>query len=376
MSTPFGPWCTGIDAQSSPHLSTFWTRRMAMLPELAAHPGPPTRRQALLAGLSGLGLACWPTLRPGRAVEAAPIPDDTEGRLYLYAGFKLYSEKEMERQAKEKITDEAGIIAVDPESGEWDVVFPGLLPIFSGSPDGKTIASGEVEIGDMSMRLTNVMLFDVERPDMPPRTICEFGSRAVWSGDGLELIVSRPTTEPGQVPGRGEHWRMDADGTNRVKLPVPASHAIMDWSPDGRWITTASPEHPDARGNHVYLMRPDGTDLRRMSTEDVSTHARFSPDGRRLAFVERQSIVIVDIDGGNRRQFRPSDAPDPSYTGVAWSPDGRRLACITEDWDRVVERKRLSNGRILIMDIEDGTARTLRIPEAIYLGWLHWLPKS
>ncbi len=152
---------------------------------------------------------------------------------------------------------------------------------------------------------------------------------------------------------------------------------IMDWSPDGRWITTASSEHPDARGNHVYVMRPDGAGLRRMSTEDGSAHARFSPDGRRLAFVERQSIVIADVDGRNRRQFRPSDAPDPSYTDVAWSPDGRRLACIAQDWNRDADaQERLSNRRILIMDAEDGTARTLRIPEALYFQWLHWLPKS
>lgn len=376
MSPPFGPWCTGIDDQSSPHLSTFWKRRMAMLPELAAHPGSPTRRQVLHAGLAGLGLACWPTLRPGRAVEAAGDLDDAKGMLYLYAQFKLVPQEEMERLTQEKTTDLGGIIAVDPESGEWNVVFPRILYVFSISPDGTTIASGDYESRNGHGRLTNVTLTELDRPDEPPRTICEFGDWAVWSGNGLELIVPLLTTKLGQDPRRWEHWRMNADGTNRVKLPIPESHVIMDWSPDGQWITTASPDHPDARGNHVYVMRPDGTGLRRMSTEDVSAYADFSPDGRRLAFVERQSIVIVDVDGRNRQQFRPSDAPDPSYPGVAWSPDGRQLACITEDWNREAERNRLSNRRILIMDAEDGTARTLRIPDVEYLGWLHWLPKS
>jgi hypothetical protein len=368
MSTPFGPWATGIDSNSRQRLSTFWTRRMTMLPALSKTPGTPTRRQILRLGTLGLGLAAWPTLRIGLGVESPPVLGDQEksqGRLYLYAQFEV---------AREENDEVGGLIDVDPESGEWRRIRSLRSGIFSLSPDGKRLASGDYESRDGYGRLTNVWIVELERPDAPPRTICEFGDWAVWSGDGSELIVPRLLSTLGEEPRKWEHWRMNADGTNRAKLALPGSHVIMDWSPDGRWVATASPDHPDARGNHVYIMRPDGSDQRRMSSEDISAYARFSPDSRRLAFVQRGVLVTTDLDGADRREIYRAGEQGLSLESTAWSPDGRRLACIAADWDR--DRKVLQRPpgyRILLVNVEDGSAQTHQIPNVLFLGFINWI---
>jgi hypothetical protein len=369
MSTPFGPWATGIDSNSQQRLSTFWTRRMTMLPALSKTPGTPTRRQILQLGTLGLGLAAWPTLRIGRGVESSPAARDQEkarGRLYLCAQF------EMDREGVEEV---GGLIDVDPESGAWRRIRPLKSGIFSISPDGKQLASGDYESRDGYGRLTNVWIVELERTDAPPRMICEFGDWAVWSGDGSELIVPLLLSNLGEEPRRWEHWRMNADGTNRAKLHLPESHAIMDWSPDDRWLATASPDHPDARGNHVYIIRPDGSDQRRMSSEDISAYARFSPDSRRLAFIQRGVLATVDLDGAARREVYRAGERGLTLSSTAWSPDGRRLACIAADWDRDPEARRgqPEDYRILLVNVEDGSAQTHRIPDVRFLGFINWI---
>jgi TolB protein len=75
----------------------------------------------------------------------------------------------------------------------------------------------------------------------------------------------------------------------------------------------------------IYIMRPDGTDQRRITT---NTHfdigAELSPDGRTIAFHQMRDgrccfIQLIDIDGFNERTLATGLFP-------SWSPDGRRIA--------------------------------------------------
>src|SRR5262245_8124352 len=101
MIESFGPWATAIDTGANPQLSTFWKRRMTMLPFLAHVMPRPSRRTLLLLGTLAAVLGAWPTIRwvtlsgnavgsddglalaqaPGKAPEGskgekAPIPDE------------------------------------------------------------------------------------------------------------------------------------------------------------------------------------------------------------------------------------------------------------------------------------------------------------
>src|SRR5437763_1194988 len=76
-------------------------------------------------------------------------------------------------------------------------------------------------------------------------------------------------------------WRIDADGHNPTRLPIPATDSVEDWSPDGQWFVTCSDRHPPhGSGYQLYLMKTDGTQQRRLTRGGLNVYARFSPDGR------------------------------------------------------------------------------------------------
>jgi Tol biopolymer transport system component len=73
----------------------------------------------------------------------------------------------------------------------------------------------------------------------------------------------------------------------------------------------------------IYTVRPDGTDLRRI-TRRGGTEPSWSPDGSRLAFARNGGIWVVDADGGQPRRVIRRAANQP-----VWSPDGKRIAFVS-----------------------------------------------
>lgn len=102
------------------------------------------------------------------------------------------------------------------------------------------------------------------------------------------------------------------------------------FSPDGKQIAFVVRESDLAKGtsnSEIYLIRPDGTGLRRMTNNPAAdTHPRWAPDGRSILFVSSrkngQQAWLLPVDGGEPRQLTDFAA------GVAdplWSPDGSRI---------------------------------------------------
>jgi Tol biopolymer transport system component len=108
------------------------------------------------------------------------------------------------------------------------------------------------------------------------------------------------------------------------------------WSPDGRWIafdTTRS-------GGGIYLVRRDGTGLRRV-WKGSSAYPAWSPNGDWLAFSTDAGIVAVRRDGSGRRILVRRKAT----AQVKWSSDGRAIAFSVENGDFIdVYVKRLNGG--------------------------------
>ena len=124
-----------------------------------------------------------------------------------------------------------------------------------------------------------------------------------WSPDGRRLALASD----------GEVFTI-AGGSGGVRqLTHQQSDDEPEWSPDGRQIVFTRGE-PDS----VYVMRSDGSGRRLVGR---GSGARWSPDGARLAYVQREHIVVADLATGTHRDLAAGTSP-------AWSPDGKQLTFV------------------------------------------------
>ena len=104
-----------------------------------------------------------------------------------------------------------------------------------------------------------------------------------WSPDGTQIVYFRAGEKDGggPVPPRLDAiWLVDADGNGLRQLsPTTLAAAYPKWSPDGARILF---ESIDGEQQDIYTIRPDGTDVRRLTTDGVSVSATWTPDGRIL----------------------------------------------------------------------------------------------
>jgi TolB protein len=116
-------------------------------------------------------------------------------------------------------------------------------------------------------------------------------SSLAWSPDSRELVYSMA----------GSLWRQ-AVGTGVARqLTAGAYDYQPDWSPDGRWVIYSS-----YRNDAVELWILElatGTAKPLLANGAVNVEPRFSPDGKRIAFVstsynKRFHIFTADIGGG------------------------------------------------------------------------------
>ena len=112
-------------------------------------------------------------------------------------------------------------------------------------------------------------------------------------------------------------------------------------SPDGAWVayTVSAPDTAKDRDDtDLWLASWDGAQQIRLTRSPADEHApRWSPDGRRLAFLsDRDGAPDVDqvwlFDRAGGEPERITHLPG-GVSDLAWSPDGRRLALIVSDPD-------------------------------------------
>lgn len=252
------------------------------------------------------------------------------------------------------------ILKMNPDGTRVEVVLdlekPGT-PFGRISPDGRRLAFG-TEFG------TGEVLVSILEADGHVHEIPGEGFVSAWSPDGRSLACHRRDE-------KGERWQNaiidTGTGVVRALDSLNPDDAIVDWSPGGgriaimvanrdrgllsRWKGEAGPfrqiDLADPDGSHRVRITPGSGDC---------IWPRFSPDGSRIAYYQRQmigeksfkSIVIRHLEGEPRIVAIRSDRLDaelretaeapafPSYWGPhgepCWSPDGKRIAVVLDNF--------------------------------------------
>jgi Tol biopolymer transport system component len=162
-----------------------------------------------------------------------------------------------------------------------------------------------------------------------------------WSPDGTQVVFERDTTpkSPSDHPtSMSTIFLADADGRN-VHQVGPAGGQMPGWSPDGTRIVFQVQRYSWV-GNvirafiDIYTIRPDGTDLRRLTTDQISNNPEWGVDGR-IWFIRTPGLAgnlgtagppqlwTMDADGSNAA--RPSLSPLLqelllNYSPPVWQP--------------------------------------------------------
>jgi TolB protein len=113
---------------------------------------------------------------------------------------------------------------------------------------------------------------------------------------------------------------MKADGSGTRKLTDdPANDESPQWSPDGKTIAFVSERDGSSE---IFVMNPDGSGQKALTTAAKDSIPKWSPDSRRLAFIRvtagKAAIAVMNADGSGRRQVI-QDRND-WLGGLCWSP--------------------------------------------------------
>lgn len=149
----------------------------------------------------------------------------------------------------------------------------------------------------------------------------------MWSPDGDRIAFTSVSL------GDSGLWIMTNDGSDPA--PLTAGH-YPSWSPDGTLIAFTMVADGDPSIATVRL--EDGAVSVLQQVPGLDTHAAFSPDGGRLAFVSDWAaydfvydIYAMAADGGDRVQLTNGFAMMPQLRHSlhpAWSPDGSMIAFV------------------------------------------------
>lgn len=307
-----------------------------------------------------------------RAFEAFAARNDLSGRIFLSVTQFLPNPTQSVGRDTETDSIPWQFLAFEPATGSW-LELPGIAGAFFWvAPDGsKILLPWEGALWLRRIQGQARCLFELPAPT-------PLVYQGAWSPDGRQFAVSYRPAGTSYLYGNLQTWLLEADGSEKTRLPIPPTDGVRDWSHNGEWLLTLRQRHSNDK-RRICLVHPDGTLGRMLVTNRSCAQARFSPSGSQIASTcgprddpsrppdprERGAVWLSDLEGANERMvFGHSEM---CCQDVHWSPNGTWL-CVTgfhrhpgpSPGSGTLD---ISQPFIILIDLVNGDIRQLVLPK-------------
>jgi len=214
------------------------------------------------------------------------------------------------------------------------------------SPDGRYLAYA-VKTASILERggPLRVVVRDVEtgREREMSQGFRTLGGGPLWRPDGKTLLVYG-------LPTGGRDMTPQLDVADGSASPLPGSQNWKDGCMFPQWSTTSDAVWCYLKDGIVRRQLGSGEEKGRVQFERTSPNVPLSPDGRWVAFMDKnQTLNLAPVAGGERRGiFRLESANDSCR--LCWTPDSRYVLCRNQE------------GQVWRIPASGGEARKLAIP--------------
>ena len=196
--------------------------------------------------------------------------------------------------------------------GDLEAAIPLFQKVVTGSTDAPLAGKAQ-----MRMAMCYEKLGRDEAYDAYQKVIRDFANQADLVGLAKDKLshLKRTTTAAGA-----------AKGVTLTKIYSGKTYATA-LSPDGKRLALVRSE---LSSRDIWTRDvATGKEVRLTTLVSVSGDAAWSPDGRWIAFADRdREIKVVSVDGGPVRTLFTPDSKDPNTAGIAatgWTSDSRKV---------------------------------------------------
>lgn len=213
------------------------------------------------------------------------------------------------------IPAEGGPVIKLTESGE------NHFPVWS--PDGSLIAFISDRDGETGLFIMNSDGSNT-RKIAGPVTF----TAPTWSPDGSRIAFQRHVSgSPMTGDLDTEVMVIAVDGSGEENLTgQPGMDGAPAWSPDGEWIAFSSNRDSGGRDRDIYMMRTDGSSVKRVTTGESASLQGWSPQGDKLTFQSRKDgnpeLYVLEIESAEVHRLTNNTYSD-FY--ARWSPNGEAI---------------------------------------------------
>jgi TolB protein len=177
-----------------------------------------------------------------------------------------------------------------------------------------------------------------------------------WSPDSQKISYKRKNSS-------GQHDVSLYDVSKNSITEVTSNldvEQLGNWSPDGEWITYSiikTSLNKEVSRMGIFKKNPEGVDEVQLTEFFEDHNARWSPDGKNIAFLSTREgddldIYVINVETKEETNLTTSEGNDYDFD---WSSDGNRIVFISD---------REENPEIFVASV-DGSEEPIRLTDNI-----------